>query len=63
MLAYENQRDFFNNIVKMYKDYLELYRFFNHGSTEGATGFAQFYWIHSYLYRHSNLLVELGVVR
>ena len=63
MLAYETQREFFNSIAKMYKDYLRLYKFFNNGSLDGCTDFAKFYWIHSYHYRSSNLLNELGVVR
>ena len=63
MISYETQREFFNSISKMYRDYLELYRFFNHGSYEGCTGFDHFYWTHSYLYRHSNLAVEHGITR
>jgi len=63
MISYETQRVFFDSIVKMYKDYLSLYKFFNHGSLEGCTGFAQFYWVHSYLYRHSDLAAQHGMER
>ena len=39
-VAYETQREQFEKISKMYRDHLELYRFFNHGSYAGATPFA-----------------------
>ena len=54
MISYETQRVFFDSICKMYREYLDLYKFFNHGSTKGCTDFAQFYWVHSYLYRYSD---------
>ena len=63
MFSYENSREYFNNIVKMYKDYLELYRFFNAGSLKGATKFADFYWIHSYLHRDYSLAAQENIVR
>lgn len=47
----------------MYKDYLELYRFFNAGSLKGATKFADFYWIHSYLHRDYSLAAQENIVR
>lgn len=48
----ESRREEFNKIVKMYRQYLALYKFFNHGYLEGATPFIQFYWIHHYIYKH-----------
>ena len=55
MVAYENQRVNFDRIARMYREYLTLYRFFNHGSTKGATPFDEFYWVHHYYARHSQV--------
>ena len=55
MASYENQRVYFERIAKMYRDYLRLYRFFNHGSFEGCTTFDEFYWLHHYYYRHKSV--------
>lgn len=60
MMTYETQRVFFDKLTKKYIDYLELYKFFNHGSLEGCTNFADFYWIHSYIHRHSNLYENMS---
>ncbi|MBI2602743.1 MAG: hypothetical protein HYW48_06785 [Deltaproteobacteria bacterium] len=48
----ESRREEFNKIVEMYKKYLALYKFFNHGKFVGATPFRDFYWVHHYLYKH-----------
>lgn len=53
MIAYETRRANFEKIVQMYKDYLRLYRFFNHGSIEGASDFQGFYWTYHYYYIHT----------
>lgn len=42
-IGYENRRDQFDKIVKKYKEYIALYRFFNKGSAEGITPFNEFY--------------------
>ncbi|NRA44381.1 MAG: hypothetical protein HRU09_05435 [Oligoflexales bacterium] len=63
MFSYEVQNAEYNRIKQMYLDYLKLYKFFNHGSTKGCTGFAQFYWMHSYHHKSANLLKQLGITR
>lgn len=58
MVTYESSRDFFNQVVKQYKEYVILYKFLNHGSIEGRTGFADFYWSMSYIHRNTSLVME-----
>lgn len=41
--TYETSREEFQKIVRQYKEYLHLYRFFNGGSTKGVTPFDLFY--------------------
>jgi hypothetical protein len=55
MIAYETQREYFNKILKMYLDYVKLYKFFNHGSIRGKTKFEDFYWLHTYYYRNASI--------
>ncbi len=42
----------FEKLIKMYKSYLALFRYFNHGDVRGYVNFADFYWMHHYYYRH-----------
>lgn len=58
MISYQIQRVNFERIVKAYKSYLVLYRYFNHGSTKGCTSFGDFYWLQTYLFRHNVLGVS-----
>ncbi len=62
MSLYENQRKAFDIIMKKYRDYVALYTFFNNGSTEGVTGFGEFYWRMSYLikYEDSHAMARSG---
>lgn len=53
-MAYENQRVIFNQILKKYLAYVELYRDVNHGSIEGVTPFYQFYWRFVYYSKYNN---------
>ncbi len=55
IMTYENQRVHFDKMLKSYKSYLDLYKFFNHGSLKGATPFADFYWLHHYFFRHKKV--------
>ena len=52
--TYETSREQFNKIVAQYKEYLHLYRFFNHGKTEGATPFNHFYLVRIFYSYHDN---------
>ena len=45
----------YKKIKKIYFDYLELYRFFNHGSLNGAASFSDFYWMQVYKYPYSKV--------
>ncbi len=56
--AYESQREIFNKIVRDYKDYIALYKFFNHGSIDGATPFAKFYWRIIYYSKHDGEILK-----
>lgn len=49
---YETKRENFDKLLKMYFEYLDLYRFFNGGKTGGETPFADFYWKYHYFYKH-----------
>jgi hypothetical protein len=51
-ITYENQRVVFDQIVRKYKEYLELYRSLNNGSHEGVTGFDEFYWRMTYFSKY-----------
>ena len=51
-MDYEVRRDRFNQIVKNYKEYLELYSFLNNGSKKGATPFDEFYWRFTYYVKY-----------
>ena len=41
-----------DKILNKHKEYLRLYRYFNEGSNEGATSFAEFYWRFYYYSRY-----------
>ena len=51
-MDYEVRRDRFNQIVKNYTEYLQLYSFLNNGSKEGATPFDEFYWRFTYYVKY-----------
>jgi hypothetical protein len=55
---YETQRVNFSRIVKKYNEYLSLYKFVNRGSTEGASGFAEFYWRTVYFSRYGEGITQ-----
>jgi len=38
----------YNILKKKYLEYVELYTFFNNGSSEGVTTFSEFYWRFNY---------------
>ena len=48
---YKTSRKEFLKIIKLYREYLDLYRFFNQGSHEGAVPFDEFYWAHQFEYK------------
>ena len=54
MSSYQNQRVYFDIIMKKYNEYLELYKQFNDGSLAGATTFDDFYMRYTYLYRYAD---------
>lgn len=61
MISYETQRIYFERIVAKYKEYLAIYAFFNGGSTEGCTEFADFYWEqHFYTLHNFDLKLNRG---
>jgi hypothetical protein len=45
---FQLRKNSFNVIAKKYLEYLELYRFFNNGSIEGASPFGYFYRVYTY---------------
>ena len=51
---FESSRVQLDKIIKKYKDYIDLYRFFNDGSVEGAASFAEFYWRYTYYSRYKD---------
>lgn len=51
-MAYSNQRVIFNQILKKYLEYVELYKQFNDGSVEGLTPFSNFYWAFVYFSKY-----------
>jgi hypothetical protein len=55
LMNYNTQRDNFNKVYKLYMDYLEIYRYFNHGTIRGCTNFRDFYWLHTYHIRSMSL--------
>jgi hypothetical protein len=55
---YESQRENFNKVLGYYKDYIKLYKFFNNGSTDGATTFAEFYWRMTFVTRHDGEILK-----
>lgn len=54
MVTYETNRENFDKIVKKYKDYVALYKYFNNGSVKGITPFEVFYWRFTYLMRYED---------
>jgi hypothetical protein len=53
-ISYENTRVHFDKILKIYKDYLDLYKEFNDGSLQGATPFDEFYWRMTYFSKYQD---------
>jgi hypothetical protein len=49
---FESRREQIEIVLKKYKEYVKLYKFFNKGSAEGATPFRDFYWRYTYYYRY-----------
>ena len=54
-MMFKKRRDYFNEILRKYQDYVELYRFFNHGRLEGKASFREFYWMYCYYNRNMKL--------
>lgn len=54
MSLYESQREDLDRHQKKYKEYIDLYKFFNNGSTLGATTFEEWYWRMSHLVRYDD---------
>ena len=52
-MAYENQRVHFDEVLKKYLDYVELYKLLN-GAVEGVTPFSEYYWRLTYLSKYED---------
>jgi hypothetical protein len=55
-MSFEVRRENFEKLLKKYKEYIELYRLVNNGSTEGVTSFDEFYLRLTYYDRYNNAL-------
>ena len=51
---FESSRVQLDKIIKKYREYLELYCYFNDGSSEGAASFQEFYWRYTYYSRYKD---------
>jgi hypothetical protein len=51
---FESSRVQLDKIMKKYREYLDLYCYFNEGSSEGATTFQEFYWRYTYYSRYKD---------
>lgn len=54
MVTYETNRENYDRIVKKYKEYVALYKKFNHGSAKGCTPFTVFYWRFTFLMKYED---------
>lgn len=54
MSLYESQRKNLDKFQKKYNEYVDLYKFFNGGSTLGVTTFEEFYWRMSYIMKYED---------
>ena len=51
---FESSRVQLDKIIKKYREYLDLYCYFNDGSPEGAASFSEFYWRYTYYSRYKD---------
>lgn len=48
ILMFDGDSKNYNLLKKKYLEYVDLYKFFNNGSTKGVTTFSEFYWRFNY---------------
>ena len=53
-MSFTNQRVIFEKLLAKYKEYVELYKAVNNGSTDGVSPFGDFYLRYTYLYKYSD---------
>jgi hypothetical protein len=52
-MSLQNQRVHFDKLMEKYRQYVELYKQLNNGSTAGVTPFGDFYIRYVYLYKYA----------